>query len=123
MSVAAVPGGIVRPDSRANLGREGRERETREPALPEGEERARQHDLELEARTVPSRPRTRGLELGELRGRPEDGDGGTSRMPRLPAASVELQCTLVVPIGNVAPEAGVHETTGFASTLSVAVAL
>ena len=37
----------------------------------------------------------------------------------LPVASVALQVTVVVPSGNVEPEAGAHETTGAPSTASV----
>jgi hypothetical protein len=41
----------------------------------------------------------------------------------LPDESVAEQLTVVVPIGNVEPEAGVHVTSTEPSTLSVAVAL
>src|SRR5262245_38727377 len=40
----------------------------------------------------------------------------------LPAASVALQVTLVVPRANSEPEAGVQASAGLASTVSVAVA-
>jgi hypothetical protein len=39
----------------------------------------------------------------------------------LPAASLAVQLTVVVPTGKVLPEAGVHVTVGCASTVSVAV--
>jgi hypothetical protein len=38
-----------------------------------------------------------------------------------PAASSAVQLTVVVPIANVRPDAGVQDTTGLGSTLSVAV--
>jgi hypothetical protein len=40
----------------------------------------------------------------------------------LPLASVAVQLTVVVPIGNVDPEAGAQATGGLGSSLSVAVA-
>jgi hypothetical protein len=41
----------------------------------------------------------------------------------LPCASVAVQCTVVVPSGNVEPEPGVQLTTTDPSTVSVAVGL
>ena len=39
----------------------------------------------------------------------------------LPAASTAVQLTVVAPVGNVAPDAGVHATASSPSTRSVAV--
>src|SRR6478672_7488376 len=44
-------------------------------------------------------------------------------VPVLCEASVAEHCTVVAPSGNVLPDAGVQDTTGAASTRSVAVAL
>lgn len=41
----------------------------------------------------------------------------------LPEASVAVQSTVVVPIANVAPEAGAQDTAGFGSVSSTAVAV
>src|SRR5690349_17759525 len=47
---------------------------------------------------------------------------GNEPEARLPAASVALHCTVVVPNANVEPDAGVHVTTGEAGLASVALA-